>query len=284
LRRWPAAVALAALVAGPAPAPAQVLYTIQDLGPGVGNAINASGQVAGTLDTGSFQHAARTSATGGFSDPGADLGTLPGDTSSFAFGINAAGQVTGYSTRLGGLPHAFRTTATGLVSDPGADLGVIGGGFSSGSGINIAGQVTGGSTIPTGGTTQHAFRSSANGQPVSLQDLGTLGGANSAGNAINALGVLVGSSDVAGGGSRAFVYDTQMRDLNLLIPAGSGWVLTAATGINDLGQITGSGTINGQTHAFRLTPVPEPSALALAGGALAAAWAARGRVRRTGAI
>ena len=46
----------------------------------------------------------------------------------------------------------------------------------------------------------------------------------------------------------------QITDLNSLIPAGSGWVLNRATGINDAGQIVGSGTINGVLHVFLLTP------------------------------
>ena len=46
-----------------------------------------------------------------------------------------------------------------------------------------------------------------------------------------------------------------MRDLNNLIPSNSGWLLTSANSINVRGQITGEGTIGGQTHAFVLTPV-----------------------------
>jgi len=62
-----------------------------------------------------------------------------------------------------------------------------------------------------------------------------------------------------------------MQDLNNLIPANVGWVLQEATGINDLGQVSGYGTIGGQTHGFLLTPAPEPASvalLAIAGGAL----------------
>jgi probable HAF family extracellular repeat protein len=45
-----------------------------------------------------------------------------------------------------------------------------------------------------------------------------------------------------------------MQDLNNLIPANSGWTLEFAFAINDSGQITGRGSINGQDHAFLLTP------------------------------
>jgi probable HAF family extracellular repeat protein len=45
-----------------------------------------------------------------------------------------------------------------------------------------------------------------------------------------------------------------MRDLNALIPANSGWEPLNAVAINLAGQIVGVGTVNGQQHAFLLTP------------------------------
>jgi PKD repeat protein len=41
-------------------------------------------------------------------------------------------------------------------------------------------------------------------------------------------------------------------DLNALIPSGSGWILTAATAINDNGDIAGTGLLDGQVHGFLL--------------------------------
>ncbi len=46
----------------------------------------------------------------------------------------------------------------------------------------------------------------------------------------------------------------QIKDLNGMIPAGSGWVLIDAEGINASGQIVGMGTHNGQEHGYLLTP------------------------------
>ena len=69
-----------------------------------------------------------------------------------------------------------------------------------------------------------------------------------------------------------------MVDLNTLIDPLSGWELVTAWGINDAGQITGYGLIGGETHAFLLTPVPEPATLVLIGFG-AAALAIR-RIRR----
>jgi hypothetical protein len=45
-----------------------------------------------------------------------------------------------------------------------------------------------------------------------------------------------------------------MQDLNTLIRSGSGWVLNSVSGINVWGQIVGSGTFNGETRGFLLTP------------------------------
>ena len=84
--------------------------------------------------------------------------------------------------------------------------------------------------------------------------------------AINVFGQVVGYSNITGNAeTHAFFSDVtgSMLDLNDLIPAGSGWVLREARGINDLGQIAGTGTNPiGQTEAFLLTPTPEPASLA----------------------
>ena len=53
----------------------------------------------------------------------------------------------------------------------------------------------------------------------------------------------------------AFLWSREsMRDLNALIPSGSGWVLSEANGVNDAGQIVGYGTHNGDVRAFLLNP------------------------------
>lgn len=119
-----------------------------------------------------------------------------------------------------------------------------------------------------------------------LTDIPLLPGATwSLAHDINDAGVAVGfaGADNPLGGpdlstTHAFVFDlsTGAEDLNDLIAPGSGWtLLRQARGINNDGQISGTGFFDGHEHAFVLTPVPEPAtwAMLLAGGALV--WTVR---------
>jgi len=84
---------------------------------------------------------------------------------------------------------------------------------------------------------------------------------SSVAEAINTSGVVVGTADMLNNNGttreHAFIYNGgKLQDLNNLIPSGSGWVLTEATGINDTGQIVCNAynTTTGYTHAFLLNP------------------------------
>ena len=112
-----------------------------------------------------------------------DLGPLPGGAESRAFGLNAAGQVVGWSTTSTGSQHAVRWNADGSVTD----LGTLGGATSSADDINDAGQVVGGAQ--TAAMDSHAVVWGPGG---AITDLGTFGGTYSGANDINDTGQVVG--------------------------------------------------------------------------------------------
>jgi hypothetical protein len=57
-----------------------------------------------------------------------------------------------------------------------------------------------------------------------------------------------------------------LSDLNNLIPAGTGWLLTRADGVNDSGQIVAEATNGTSYHALLLTPAGPNMALAQPAG------------------
>jgi probable HAF family extracellular repeat protein len=212
--------------------------------------INASGQVVGSSYT------TEDAALHAFLYDGTmhDLGSL-GGTHSNGQGINADGHVTGTSQTTGDdVYHAF------LYDGTMHDLGTLGGTESGGSDINANGHVTGFS-FTSGNAARHAFLYDG-----TMRDLGTLGGTESRGAGINAGGDVTGYSYTTGDASyHAFLYTSSsgMLDLNSLIDPHSGWELSVAAAVNDAGQIVGYGIIGGRTHAFLLTPVPEPATFTL---------------------
>ena len=159
---------------------------------------------------------------------------------SYGYGINRSNHVTGLATfprdpvtRL--YPsHAFLYDGVSML-----DLGTLGGDSSVGYGINSVDQIAGSSQIPGGEWRAALYTAGV------WSDLGTLGATNAGLRAINEKGEATGYS-ILSGDRRALVYaENTLRDLNDLIPAGSGWVLIDGYGINDQGQITGEGSIGG---------------------------------------
>jgi len=197
------------------------------------------------------------------------LGTLPGGTAAGeGLGINESGTIVGYSKNSAGKLHAFVYSGGAMT-----DLGSIGGvnAESRAVGINESGVIVGNSETSAVTHAVGAFYYSGG----SMHTLGELGaGLGTYASAINDSGKMVGYGGVVSGGQRAIIWNgTTAFDLNTMLGATpTGWVLSQAYGINNSGQITGMGTINGQTHAFLMTPnvVPEPGTwMALGLGATA---------------
>src|SRR5262249_1817571 len=200
-----------------------------------------------------------------------DLGTL--GLSTGLTNINASGQVAGSSFMGVDSATGRQLSRAGLwtpstpngASGSWIDLGTFGGPSSGATDINDSGQVAGFADTATG--LSHAFLwtpVTPNGTSGSMIDLGTLGGSSSTVNAINNAGQVVGQADTPTGSSPFVWQRAVMYDLNTLIPASSGWVLTSAGDINNQGQIVGSGVHNGQSSGFLLT---DPNGVFADGGA-----------------
>ena len=185
-----------------------------------------------------------------------DLGTFGGKQGE-AIAINDAGEVVGhlYTEYHGGSVRAVLYHAGKVV-----EIGTFGGNGSTGVAINAAGQVVGYAELFGGDPRAFLF---ARGK---LKNLGTLpGGTQSFAYGIDDRGRVVGASDAKDSPLRAFIYsDGVMQDLNKLIPADSGWLLTEARGINESGQIVGYGFLAGERCAFLLTPVKNAAGKAVA--------------------
>jgi len=231
---------------------------------GVAYGINDSGQVVGSAGHLSEAYGFRTG-------PNQPINPATDYMDAGAYGINNSGQVVGLAQTVSGEYHAFRTAPNEPFNPATDDLGTLGGDLSWAHCINDSGQVVGWSVTATGEV--HAFRTAPN-QPINPAT-DNLGPAAGEVFGINNRGQVVGSNVSHQQGwwweppdprFFAWVYSGNgpMQYLNELIDPASGWVLYEPQDINDLGQIVGWGTHNGDHRAFLLTPIPEPaSTLAL---------------------
>ena len=230
-------------------------------------AINNSGLIVGQADDANGNFLAVTFANGS-----ASVVPIAGAQYSLAQAVSNSGHIAGEwsASSTGSNPRAF-VSLNGNVTT----FGVLpGGNRSTATGVNNAGVIVGYGSA-TGG--ERGFFSNG----TDLVSIGVLNGfTSSRAFAINNAGVVVGSVS-APGQQRAVIFSNgQLQNLNNLLSPGSGnWTLLYATGINDAGQISGVGRLNGELVGFRMTPVPEPFTMTVLAAGLAGLAARRRRAR-----
>jgi probable HAF family extracellular repeat protein len=169
-----------------------------------------------------------------------DLGLLPGEGGTFTTptGINNSGEVVGSGNNRESMERAW-VYRNGRMSD----LGTLGGPQAAASAINASGEIVGFAQTST--DADHGFLDRAG----KMTDLGN----NVFPNAIANNGVIAGEG---GCGNAIIVSGGICQNLQNLIPAGSGYELQEAIGINNKGQILVQAltTSTFQNHALLLNP------------------------------
>ncbi len=235
---------------------------------GVALDINNAHVIVGASSNGTASKATKWTFNGTAYVP-SDLGTIAGTPTAIgrAAAINDGGAIVGRSTS-GATSQATLWNAGNIIN-----LTSLGNGaqFSEAFALNESLEVVGSSStgqtvgqlIGTSSTTgiTRAFRWK-NGVMTELPPFnlytptnnGSTTNYHSVANDINESGLVVGNSQrIAGSPAVATIWkDGVAIDLNSWLPPGSGWVLTNADGINDRGDITGTGTLGGVARAFLL--------------------------------
>ncbi len=196
-----------------------------------------------------------------------DLPVLPGGintklTSSVPMAFNQLGQAAGYGSTDQTPQHGmfWKNDAAHTI----VDLGVFPGDWTSLAwGMNDLGQVVG-ESHPGPGSRPVMWNGDA---AHTVTELPVLPGHNyGSASQINIKGQVIGFSAYATPGtwdvtdSKAVIWlDGGVFDLqSLLDPAtGAGWTIDNAAGMNDLGQIVGTGTYNGVAAEFVMTPAAQ---------------------------
>ena len=233
-------------------------------------AVNDQGVIAGSCNQGQpsgLMHACAWN-NGVFTDLG-----VPYGNQSTARSINNLGAIVVDSWLSSGHSYLYSNGQfTPLLTD------VPSVSFSYSRGINDAGMVVGAATLSNGAQVGYVWQ---NGVTTLLPT--PAGKDRPSPQSVNSSSVIAGSAwdTVHYPGSRACVWNEgQVAFLDDMLAPDSGWALVHATDINDAGQIVGDGQLNGAPHGFLLTPIPEPSCLAVLSLGAVCGWKLSGRRRR----
>ena len=224
-------------------------------------------EFAGINDQGQIVGSARSSpdqaGSGFIYSPGTGVSiiNIPGTPVNAALAINNNGQLVLSSPVY---PNSlFYTPGQAPVEIQGANLT-----GATALAINNGGAVVGEASANQG-LSSHAFLWT---QAAGMIDLTPGTDAFGVANAINSEGDVVGIEGISFQSQNSFLYQNGvMYNLDTLLGAsGAGWSALVPEGINDSGQIVGSGFFNGQVEAFIMSPgaspsavVPEPASLAM---------------------
>lgn len=184
-----------------------------------------------------------------------DLGSLGGSW-AWSTAVNGSDQVVGYS-RTGSGTHAFLWESGQMVDlTPGTSL------HSYANDVTEAGVVVGAAYISSNELGACIWVDKELLLLASPFDVPSNGDEARA-NAGNELGQYVGVARTHTGSPQAMLWmDGAVFNLNgLAILGAEGWDLKIAYDVNEAGQIVGTGTRNGVSHAFLLNPIPAPGVL-----------------------
>jgi uncharacterized membrane protein len=235
---------------------------------GLAPGINAVGQIVGTI------YSADTQSAVFWPNSNAAPIYLTQLSNEFPFGgafsVNAHGNIFGDGcdadfVECHALFWASSASAPVALAAPGGefiytDIGGLASDFLSANGLNNAGRMVGYTYNADFSETRAVFWANSSSPAVILSTSGEF--SNGTAESLNENGQIVGAgfnSDFSN--AHAFLWPSSNSpgiDLNTLVPSDSGWELLAAHSINNRGEITGQGFLNGFVHACVLIPVREP--------------------------
>jgi hypothetical protein len=235
---------------------------------GFASGINTEGQIAGTI------YSADTLSAVVWPDSNAAPIYLTQLGNNFpsgsAFSVNAAGNIfgDGYDANFiesHALFWASSTSAPVALASPGGDfiytdVGGLSSSFLTADGLNNAGEMVGFAWKADFSETRAVFWAGSSSPAVILSTSDEF--PNGTAESLSENGQIVGAAfDADFFDAHAYLWPDSNSpgiDLNTLIPSDSGWELLDAHSVNNRGEITGEGLLNGSGHAYVLIPVREP--------------------------